>query len=49
MAAYERAEALRPTGNEESLLRWNTCARMLAAHPELAHRSEERPAPVLGE
>ena len=49
MASYERAEALRPTGNDESLLRWNTCARMLAAHPELTHRSEERPAPIIGE
>lgn len=29
MSCYERAEALRPAGNDEALLRWNTCARIL--------------------
>jgi tetratricopeptide (TPR) repeat protein len=29
MTYYERAEALRPEGNDEALLRWNTCARIL--------------------
>lgn len=29
MALYERAEALRPAGNDEAILRWNTCARIL--------------------
>src|SRR3954464_9510464 len=32
MTHYERAEKLRPQGNDESILRWNTCARMLAKH-----------------
>lgn len=33
MACYERAEALRPEGNDEALLRWNTCARILMRVP----------------
>ncbi|HEX4468750.1 MAG TPA: hypothetical protein VH080_04410, partial [Gemmatimonadaceae bacterium] len=32
MAWYERAEALRPQGNDESILRWNTCVRLLGRH-----------------
>ncbi len=27
---YEKAEALRPAGNDEAILRWNTCVRMLS-------------------
>ena len=29
MTLYERAEAIRPPGNDEAILRWNTCARIL--------------------
>ncbi|MEO8226938.1 MAG: hypothetical protein ABI637_05870, partial [Gemmatimonadota bacterium] len=29
MDLYEQAEAIRPDGNDESLLRWNTCARIM--------------------
>jgi tetratricopeptide (TPR) repeat protein len=36
MACYERAIQHRPTGNDDALLRWNTCARVLNAHPEIA-------------
>ena len=31
MACYEKAEAIRPAGNDEALLRWNTCARILTS------------------
>lgn len=37
---FEKAEALRPAGNDDARLRWNTCVRILQEHPEL------RPAPV---
>jgi hypothetical protein len=30
---YERAEHLRPPGNDDVLLRWNACARLLMKHP----------------
>jgi hypothetical protein len=33
---YERAEALRPPGNDDVLLRWNACARLLMGHPQAA-------------
>jgi hypothetical protein len=36
MEHYERAEALRPGGNDEAILRWNTCARILTRNPILA-------------
>ncbi len=32
MAEYEKAEAMRPAGNDESILRWNTCVRLLQRH-----------------
>jgi tetratricopeptide (TPR) repeat protein len=36
MDCYERAEKIRPPGNDEAVLRWNTCARILMRHAELA-------------
>ncbi|MHC4709597.1 MAG: hypothetical protein ACYTA3_04015 [Planctomycetota bacterium] len=45
MEWYEKAEALRPPGNDDPVLRWNTCARMIMRDGSL--RPEEgRPAPV---
>ncbi len=29
MTWYEKAEAIRPPGNDAAVLRWNTCARMI--------------------
>lgn len=47
MRWYEKAEALRPPANDDSLLRWNTCARFLNRHPHLARVPEERPEPMM--
>ncbi len=41
MEHYQRAEALRTLGNDDALLRWNTCARLLMQNPELRPRGEE--------
>jgi hypothetical protein len=41
MERYEAAEALRPPGNDDALLRWNTCARILMRNRELRPRGEE--------
>jgi hypothetical protein len=41
MEHYERAEALRPPGHEDALLRWNTCARILMRNRELRPRGDE--------
>ena len=40
MTWYEKAEALRPAGNDEAILRWNSCARLLERHKELAPRED---------
>jgi hypothetical protein len=40
MGWYEKAEAQRPAGNDEAILRWNTCARILAHNPHLKPRAE---------
>jgi hypothetical protein len=29
---FARAEALRPAGNDEAILRWNTCVRLIESH-----------------
>lgn len=47
MSWYEKAEALRPPGNDDSILRWNTCARTLMRHSDLKPQPEERLEPVL--
>ncbi|HEV3145458.1 MAG TPA: hypothetical protein VGZ47_16315 [Gemmataceae bacterium] len=35
MACYERAEAVRPAGNDDAILRWNSCARLIASHHDV--------------
>jgi hypothetical protein len=47
MGWYEKAEALRQPGNDESILRWNTCARILARTEQLETRAEEWVEPGL--
>ena len=49
MEWYEKAEANRPAGNDETLLRWNTCARMLSGSRDLHPREERGFEPALGE
>ncbi len=48
MRWYEKAESLRPSGNDEAILRWNTCARLLTRH-EPKHVTRDEFEPVLGE
>src|SRR4026209_684466 len=33
---YAKAEAIRPAGNDDAILRWNTCARVLSGNSHLA-------------
>src|SRR5215510_8876125 len=35
MRLYEEAERLRPKGNDDPILRWNACARLIMTHPEI--------------
>ena len=36
MAHFEAAEAVRPTGNDDARLRWNSCARVITTDPDVA-------------
>lgn len=47
MAHYERAEELRPPGNEDALVRWNTCARLIMRHDHLHAAAGERSVTLL--
>jgi hypothetical protein len=47
MLWFEKAEQLRPAGNDDALLRWNACARLLMNNPRLAPVIEERGEPLL--
>jgi tetratricopeptide (TPR) repeat protein len=41
MEYYERAEEIKPEGNDEAILRWNACARILNRHKDLEPAHEE--------
>ncbi len=47
MHSYEQAEACRPSGNDDSILRWNTCARTLMRSHDVRPQPEETLEPVL--
>ena len=47
MEHYEQAEQLRPEGNDDAILRWNTCARILMRNHDLRPRGEEAFEPAL--
>ncbi len=49
LAFFEEAEHLRPAGNDDAILRWNTCVRFLDRHKELRPKTEETPEPILSE
>jgi len=45
MTWYEKAEAIRPSGNDDALLRWNACARIIMQNnlsPMPDHSDEPR-------
>lgn len=44
MGCYEQAEQIRPRGNDESILRWNTCVRMLNRHERVSTPRDYEPA-----
>ncbi len=46
---FEEAEHQRPHGNDDALLRWNTCVRFLNQHPNLKPRVQELPEAILSE
>jgi len=42
MSWFEKAEAIRPSGNDDAVLRWNTCARIIERNNLVARHEEER-------
>jgi hypothetical protein len=47
MAAYEKAITIRPEGNPDSILRWNSCARILMEDKEVEQPSAQAPESML--
>ena len=48
MDHFERAEKVRPQDNEDPILRWNACVRMIELH-KLRAAPEEEHRPLMGE
>jgi hypothetical protein len=48
MGWYEKAEAIRPAENDEAILRWNTCVRLLGKHVQASTDARDY-EPALGE
>jgi hypothetical protein len=44
---YEKAEEIRPAGNDDSILRWNTCARLINANSHVTPHTESAYEPAL--
>jgi len=40
MQCFEEAEKIRPQGNDDAMLRWNRCLRLLQSIPELSRERE---------
>jgi hypothetical protein len=49
MRWYESAIEIRPQGNDDAILRWNTCARILMRNTNLRPKPDEAYEPVTGE
>ena len=49
MELYAKAEALSAPDNDDAKLRWNSCARMLDAHPELRPEPETERTAIISE
>ena len=43
MGHYERAMRFAPSGNDDAILRWNTCARMIMRNPDIQPLAENDP------
>ena len=43
MEYFEKASKLSPQGNDDAILRWNTCARVIMQHPAICPTQDEQP------
>jgi hypothetical protein len=46
MAAYERAEKLAPGGNDDAVLRFNACVRIIERHGLTAPQRDDSEPPL---
>ncbi|HEY3929328.1 MAG TPA: hypothetical protein VGL89_13225 [Candidatus Koribacter sp.] len=46
MVDYEKAMRIAPVGNDDAILRWNTCARLIMHNPQIHPAPETEPADV---
>jgi hypothetical protein len=46
MTEYEKAIEFAPPGNDDAILRWNTCARVIMENPEVRPSPDEDPKEV---
>jgi hypothetical protein len=44
MSHYEKAISVAPAGNDDAILRWNTCARTIMQSPNIQPLSESNPS-----
>ena len=49
MSLYERAEPSRPPGDDDAILRWNTCARLIERHPHARPHEATPESPIESE
>ena len=47
MGLYETASGVRPAGDDDAVLRWNSCARMLMANDKIRPAAHDPSEPVL--
>jgi hypothetical protein len=45
LAFYQKADDLRPPGNDDARLRWNTCVRLIQRNQLMAHTEDTREPP----
>jgi len=45
LSLYDRAERIRPEGNDDTLLRWNACVRLTQRHRQVVPASNDRIEP----
>ncbi len=45
LACFEQAEQVRPSGNDDALLRWNRCVRLVRSRPDLEWLSRDTKDP----
>ncbi len=46
MSLFEKADEIRPAGNDDARLRWNTCARIIERHALVPRQRDEREPPI---